>query len=94
MLADVLWVPGTPRLAEAQEFLTVEFDLDLDGFISLVTECKNDIQSNADLFRVTLAGSIDCEDLLKRARNQFRSEAMDATLDLDSLVAAMEGDYS
>lgn len=55
---------------------------------------QNDIQSSADLFRVTLAGSIDCKDLLKRALHQYRSEAMDATLDLDSLIAAVEGDYS
>lgn len=94
MLADVLWVPGTPRLAEVQEFLATEFKLDLDGFISLAVECKNDVQSSADLFRVTLAGSIDCKDLLKHALNQYRSEAMDATLDLDSLIAVVEGDYS
>ena len=94
MLADVLWVPGTPRLVEAQEFLTAEFDLNLDGFISLAVECKNDIQSSADLFRVTLASSIDCKDLLKRALVQYRSEAMDATFDLDSLIAVVEGDYS
>ena len=94
MLADVLWVPGTPRLAEAQQFLAAQFDLDLDGFISLAVECKNDIQSSADLFRVTLPGAIDCKDLLKRALDQYRSEAMDATLDLDSLMAVVEGDYS
>ena len=94
MLADVLWVPGTPRLAEAQQFLTAQFNLDLDGFISLAVECKNEIQSSADLFRVTLAGSIDCKDLLKRALDQYRSEAMDTSLDLDSLIAVVEADCS
>jgi HD-like signal output (HDOD) protein len=94
MLADVLWVPGTARLAETQEFLTAQFDIDLDGFISLVVACKNDIQSSADLFRVTLAGSIDCKDLLNRALSQHRSEAMDAAFDLDSLIAVVEADYS
>ena len=66
----------------------------MDGFISLAVECKNEIQSSADLFRVTLAGSIDCKDLLKRALDQYRSDAMDATLDLDSLIAVVEADYS
>jgi HD-like signal output (HDOD) protein len=94
MLADVLWMPGTARLAETQEFLRAQFDIDLDGFISLAVECKNDIQSSADLFRVTLAGSIDCKDLLKRALSQYRSEAMDAAFDLDSLTAVVEADYS
>ncbi len=94
MLVDALWVPGTPRLAEAQEFLSAEFNLDLDGFISLAVECKNAIQSSADLFRVTLAGSIDCKDLLRRALDQYRSEAMDGMLDLDSLIAVVEGDCS
>ena len=94
MLADVLWIPRTPRLAEAQRFLEAKFDLGLDGFISLAVDCKNDIRSAADQFRVTLEGSIDCKALLKNALEQFRSEAIGATLDLDSLVAAVEGDYS
>ena len=94
MMADVLWVPGTPRLAEAKEFLGAQFDLSLDGFISLAVECKADIESSADLFRIKLADSIDCKDLLQRALTQYKSEAMDASLDLDSLIATVEGDCS
>jgi hypothetical protein len=93
-MADVLWVPGTPRVAEAQTFLAAEFDVDLDGFISLAVGCKDDVESSASLFRVTLAASVDFHDLLKRALSQYRSEAMEAALDLDSLIAAVEGDCS
>ena len=71
-----------------------QYDIDLDGFISLAVDCKNDIQSNAELFRVTLEGTIDCKALLKRALDQYRSGAIDAALDLDSLIAVVEGDYS
>ncbi len=93
MLADVLWVPGTPRLAEAQRFLAAEFDLSLDGFIALAVDCKKDIKASAEQFRVTLEGSIDCKAILKRAVDQYRAEALNATLDLDALNAVVEGDY-
>ncbi len=57
-------------------------------------ECENGIQSNTNLFRGTLTGSIGCKVQFKRALNQYRSEAMDATFDLDSLIAAVEGNCS
>jgi HD-like signal output (HDOD) protein len=94
MLADVLWTPGTPRIAETRKFLATEFDLDIDDFITLASECQADVRTSAETFHVTLSASIDCEDLLKRALKQHRSEAMDATLDLDGLTAVTEGDFS
>ncbi len=87
VLADVLWTPQAPRLAEARRFLTSEFDLDLDGFVALVTDCKNDISANAELFHVELTGSIDCVALLEQALRQYKEEAMGTAMDWDSLAA-------
>ena len=66
--------------------------LNILGLFTFTGNCRH-IQSGAHLFRVTLAGSIDCKSLLKRALDQYRSEAMDAALDLESLTAVVEGDY-
>ena len=94
MLADVLWTPQTPRLAEAQRFLTSHFGLDLDGFISLALTCKADVARNAESFRVELAGSIDCAALRKQALSQYKTEAMETAMDWDSLTAVKEHDCS
>lgn len=94
MLADVLWTPETPRLPETRRFLTSEFGLDLDGFISLAAECKRNITDNAELFRVELAGSIDCDALLKHALRRYKAEAMETSMDWDSLTAIVDRDFA
>lgn len=94
MLADALWAPQTPRLPEAQAFLAVNFGLDIDGFISLAVACKAGIAQNAELFRVELTGSIDCDELKAQALKQFKTEAMETAMDWDSLTAIKEHDYS
>ncbi|HYW79031.1 MAG TPA: HDOD domain-containing protein [Thermoguttaceae bacterium] len=94
LLADALWTPQSPRLPEAQAFLAENFDLDIDGFISLAVACKADIARNSELFRVELTGSIDCEELRNQASNRFRIEAMETAMDWDSMTAFREHDYS
>ena len=94
MLADVLWTPQTPRLPEARRFLFDEFQIDLDGLISLAVACKRDIADSAHVFQVKINGSIDCDILLKQALRQFKTEAMETAMDLDSLTAVCEQDYS
>jgi len=92
VLADVLWESDTPRLPDAQRLLLGEFGLDLDGFISLVLQCKSDIAENAELFHAELTGSINCDALMENALRLYRREALETALDLDSLTAIMEQD--
>ncbi|MEE8452673.1 MAG: HDOD domain-containing protein [Thermoguttaceae bacterium] len=94
LLADALWTPQTPRLPQAQAFLAEHFGLDVDGFISLAVACKNEIARNAELFRVELTGSIDCEELREQAMKQYKTEAMDTAMDWDSMTAVREHDCS
>jgi HD-like signal output (HDOD) protein len=89
-LADALWTPQTPRLAVIQKFFRREFRLDLDGFIDLAIECKTDIQSQAEIFRVDLHGSIDCEALRAHAQRQYKAEALEISLDCDSTTSVLE----
>jgi HD-like signal output (HDOD) protein len=93
LMADVLWTPQTPRLALARRLLATEFDVDLDGFITLALECRDDVTLKAKLFRVDLGDSIDCDELRAVATSQHRAEALQSALDLDSLTAVVEGDY-
>lgn len=92
MLADVLWTPQGPRMPEVQQLLQSEFRLDLDGFITLAVECKQDIADSAELFRVELAGSIDCEALARSALHQYKAEAVQTALDWDSVASILEQD--
>jgi len=94
LLADALWTPQTPRLLEAQAFLAENFDLDIDGFISLAVACKADIERSVEVFRVEMTGSIDCEELRKQTLKQYQAEAMDTAMDWDSMTAVREHDYS
>ena len=93
LLADVLWTPGTPRLPHARQWLAAQFGLDLDGLITLAVECRTDISEKAKLFRADLNVTIDCDALRAAALAQYRSEALQSALDLDSLSAVIEGDF-
>jgi HD-like signal output (HDOD) protein len=93
LLADVLWTPHTPRLPGTRRLLATEFDLDVDGFITLAQECRDDVAQKAKLFRADLDGTIDCDELRAVAMSQHRSEALQSALDLDSFTAIVEGDY-
>ncbi len=93
LLADVLWTPGAPRLPHARQWLATQFGLDLDGFITLAVGCRTDISEKAKLFRADLNITIDCDALRAAALAQYRSEALQSALDLDSLSAVIEGDF-
>jgi len=87
LMADALWTPQSSRVPEARRLLESEFQLDLDGFISLALESKRVIAENAQLFQVALADQIDCDGLLEQARRQYMDAAMEAALDWDSLAS-------
>ena len=92
MLADALWTPQTPRMSEIQEFLQTHFQIDLDALIALAMDCKQEIQQYAEVFRVHLEGSIDCDAIRRAAHRQFKFEAIQTAMDLDSMTAVTEQD--
>ena len=94
LLADALWTPESPRVNEARALVESQFQLDLDGFITLAVECKKSIQENAETFQVTLANEIDCDALLAQARRQYMDAAMEAAMDWDSLTAVANGEVA
>ena len=65
----------------------MEFDLDMDGFITLAIDCKEIIRDSATIYQVALQGDIDCEELVCAARSKYMEEAMEAAIDWDSLAA-------
>ena len=92
LMADALWTPESPRVAESRKLLETEFGLDLDGFIALAVDCKQVISENAELHRVELDGHIDCDALLAQARKQYMEEALEAAMDWDSFESVANQD--
>jgi len=90
MMADVLWTPDSPHVQEARRLASTHFQLELDDFITLAVECREIIEENAELYNVDLAGRIDCEQLLERARRLYMEEAMEAAMDWDSIASVTE----
>jgi HD-like signal output (HDOD) protein len=94
LMADALWTPESPRVAESRKLLQAEFGLDLDGYIELAVECKRVIAENAELHKVELDGNIDCDALLAQARKQYMEEALEAAMDWDSFESVANQDVS
>jgi len=90
LLADALWTPQSARVNEARALVASEYQLDVDGFITLAVECKKSIAENARTFQVELAREIDCDALLSQARRQYMEAAMEAAIDWDSLTAIVQ----
>ncbi len=93
LLADVLWTPDTPLLPLARKYLHRFFNIGVDDFITLAVECKEDIADAADMFAVELQGEIDCEQLKAEAQRRFRKEAIETSVDYDSMTAVFQQDY-
>lgn len=92
LFADLLWTPGTSYLDAARRYFQNELDIDLDDLITLAVECKQDVLSHADAFRVDLQGSIDCEALRNFAFKQYKAEAIEIALDWDSAASVLQHD--
>lgn len=93
LMADALWTPHASQVNDARQLLEAEFGLDMDAFITLAVDCKEVIRDSAALYQVQFPGKIDCEELLRAARDQYMEEAMEAAIDWDSLAdVAREGE--
>jgi hypothetical protein len=91
LLAEVLWEPHRPHMAALQKTLERDFQLDIDGLISLALDCKNAFTECAELFRVNVtAGDVDADALRREAHRQFQLAAIDVSLELDTLEAIVE----
>ena len=91
LLAEVLWVPSSPHMAELQRVLQREFHRDTDGLIALALDCKDAFADCAGLLRVNVSpGQIDADSLRQEAQRQFHLAALDASLELDALEAIVD----
>ncbi len=90
LMSDALWTPESRQVAASKALLQEEYGLDLDGYIALAVDCKREIQENADLFGVTLTGTIDCDALLEEARKVHAEASLEAALDLDNITSVIE----
>lgn len=91
-LADVLL-----RFASAEDVLEVRqqlsraYSLDVDGFIDLCSAVQTQLEREWDAYGAAAAPpGVDCQKLLQAARQQYELAALDAALDLDSLVEPFE----
>ena len=70
LMADALLDARVSPVHAARRLLESQFTLDLDGFITLAVHCQEMIRESAELYQVHLAGKIDCDELLRTARQQ------------------------
>jgi len=94
MLSDVLWVARSALLPTARQWLERHFGMDLDGFIGLANECKQEIMDSAEFFSVKLKGRIDVSALKKEAFEIFKKAALETALEYDSITAVLEQRYT
>ncbi|MGQ9503407.1 MAG: HDOD domain-containing protein [Thermogutta sp.] len=89
LLSDVLWMPQSVLLPHARQWLADHFHIDLDGFITLAMDCKQDILDNAEMFSIHLEGRIDIDLLRREAQRQFKQVALETSLEYDAMTAVL-----
>ncbi len=90
VLGEVLWRPDRDRLAEVRRLLRQQFDIDLDRFITLSTNCQEGIAQSAELFGVWPVETFDCQAVLEQARDLWTQQAIKASIELDSVTAVFD----
>jgi HD-like signal output (HDOD) protein len=97
LLAEALWSPGiwkpaSIEMTNLRRVLRDEFDIDVDGLISLAEYCRREFRESAELFRVNVTGDIDVEAIRREAKQLFTDAAMEAVIYVDSLESLMGKD--
>jgi HD-like signal output (HDOD) protein len=90
LMSEALWIPNSPRVAAARQFLQTECGFDLDDFIELAHGCRNDIHDSAEAFGIALGSAINCHQLIDEARRVSLETALAATFAVDQLELADE----
>jgi HD-like signal output (HDOD) protein len=83
LLAEVLWMPGSPYMQPLRLVLGNQFGMDLDDLITLAVESKEAVNKSMEIFDIQLEGHIDLEAVEQQAREQFELAALDTAADLD-----------
>ncbi len=87
LLAEVLWMPGSPYMQPLQLVLGNQFGMDVDDLITLAVESKEAVNKSMEIFDVQLEGQIDLEAIEQQAREQYELAALDTAADLDCVEA-------
>ena len=90
LLAEVLWMPGSPYMQPLQLVLSNQFKMDVDSLITLAVESKESVNKSMEIFDVQLEGQIDLEALEQQAHEQYELAALDSAADLDCVEAFAE----
>ena len=95
LLAEAFWnsgirAPSSMEMHHLRRVLQDEFDIDVDGLISLAESCRTEFRECAELFRVRVAGDIDAAAICREARQLYRDTAMDAVIHLDAIEGVIE----
>jgi len=89
LVTDALWDPENPRFDAAQQSLESHFGIGAEQFVEFAAACNRDIQQNAELFRIHLRSSIDCEELQERTRRQLAEVSISAAFDIEADLHAL-----
>lgn len=91
-LADLLLEPAAAEgVLDVRRELSNSYSLDLDGFIDFCSAVQTQLEREWEAYGAAAApAGVDCAQLLQEARQQYELAALDAALDLDSLIEPFE----
>ena len=82
LMAEVMWKPESSQFPLARKVLEEDFKLSVDDIIELVTGAKADVEFNAGLFGVDIAGEIDVDAIQQRAMQQREAAFVEVTAEM------------
>ncbi len=87
LMTDVIWTLPSGRVADAMSWLDHNFGVDIDQFTDLALNIRDEIQTEAEVFGVSIAATQDVGALRQNLTEQFETVAMETGQDLDELKA-------
>jgi len=93
LTTDLLWAPHHDRGLQASRWFAEQFQMDIDAFTELVLACQDEIALEAEMYGVQLEHALDSQSLIAEAQRRLFDTALNATQDLCSLEAVMQGNH-
>lgn len=75
LLAEAIWRKDAEVMDRCRGWLEAHFGIDIDRFLDLAIQCRDEVALELEVFGVDFDRSIDCRQLLEQARQQFSNSS-------------------
>ncbi|MDA7980830.1 MAG: HDOD domain-containing protein [Pirellulales bacterium] len=90
LMTDVIWNLPSASVVDVMRWLDEHFGVNIDEFIDLALNTRDEIQTEAEIFGVSLHNDVDVQGLRSAVTEQFKDAAGTTERDLDELVAKFD----